>query len=161
MILSIFILIYLYETYNIHTWIKVLNNQHDITGKFCTTNRTSNMMHKYYCESENKDSVTYLSLLKIQKDDRVTRDMEKEEKIDLDKLSLILFNTSKTSDDWNERYLYKCIPAQSLYFFDFLVFLGPLTNDQSTEMLCPRISPLFNSSLAFSASLYVSYSTRA
>jgi len=57
------------------------------------------MMHKYYCEIENKDSVTYLSLLRLQKNDRVTRDIEKEEKIDLDKLSLILFNTSKTSDD--------------------------------------------------------------
>lgn len=57
------------------------------------------MMHKYYCESENKDSFTYLSLLKLQKNDLVTRDIEKEVKIDLDKLSLILFNTSKTSDD--------------------------------------------------------------
>ena len=37
------------------------------------------MMHKYYCEIENKDIVTYLSLLRLQKNDRVTRDIEKEE----------------------------------------------------------------------------------
>jgi len=37
--------------------------------------------------------------LGYKKNDRVTRDMEREVKIDFDKLSLILFNTSKTSDD--------------------------------------------------------------
>ncbi len=41
------------------------------------------------------------------------------------------------------------------------VFLGPLTKAHSTAMVWPRISLLSSSSLAASASLYVSYSTRA